>query len=412
LLIVSHFVIWMCFFHDLRINRPGGTGRITKIHYASNGFTVESIDVKYTVSSGFDHHLSPDLILVHQELDSRSRRRVKPDKIDTTTGAENEPNIKRRSNSKIKKTTGGGGKLSSAKKRSTPPTKKKVPKTRSARKVLQQIVHAVSPRKGSRAPPTPKQSDPRTPTATGLSHNTGVPREIFIHITSGALEPNSLDSQSRPSISTSLSDYSPLGVDGVESQPIAPNSNSKMVCHSEKARVGKSFDHEHDPMDIEINGNASKSCSPRSERPAKVLATGSYFHDESGSCHEEIHGSSNPHMNLLGVFDHGIKKAHRFIGDLVSGSKSKDKNKDCTDSSEAGDHTVRLNHFQTLLSEVLFNCDGMLDDTMVGEEMRAYAAHSGDDCDFTEQEIKGFLSQLCTQNKIMRSQGMLYNLSS
>jgi hypothetical protein len=364
------------------------------------------------VSSGYDHHLSPDLIQVHQELDSRSRRRVKPETIDTTSGAENEPNIKRRSNSKIKKTTGGGGKESSAKKRSTPPTKKKVPKTRSARKVLQQIVHAVSPRKGSRAPPTPKHRAPRTQTADGFSPNMGVPREIFIYSSSGAPEPNSLYSQSRPSNSTCLSDYSPLGVDGVESQPIASNSNSKMVCHSEKASVEKSPDLEHDPMDFEINGNASKSCSPRSEGPAKVLATGSYFHDESGSCREDVRGSSKNHLNLLGVFDDGIKKAHRFIGDLVSGSKSKDRNKDYTESSEEGDHTVRLNHFQTLLSEVLLNCDGMLEDTMVGEEMRAYAAHSGDDCDFTEQEIKGFLSQLCTQNKIMRSQGMIYNLSS
>jgi hypothetical protein len=365
------------------------------------------------VTSGYDHHLSPDLIQVHQELDSRSRRRTKPDRIDTAGGAENELNKRcSKSNTKIKKTTSGGAKESSAKKRSTPPTKKKVPKTRSARKVLEQIVHAVSPRKGSKAPQTPQRRAPRTPKVADLSPNLGVPREIFIYTSpqfSGSIP---LDSESRSTNTTNVSDFSPLGVDGVESQPIVPISDSKMVCHSETAKVGKSLDNEHEPMDFEINDTPSQSCSPRSERAAKVLATGSYYYEESGKCGEEMHGSSKAHLNLLGVFDDGIRKAHRFIGDLVSGSKSKDKIKDITESSEDGDYTVRLNHFQTLLSEVLLNCDGMLEDTRVGEEMRAYAAHSGDDCDFTDEEINVFLSQLCAQNKIMRAQGMIYNLSS
>mmetsp|Transcript_419 Transcript_419/g.749 ORF Transcript_419/g.749 Transcript_419/m.749 type:complete len:390 (+) Transcript_419:176-1345(+) len=55
------------------INRPGGVGKITKLHY-SNGF-IESLDVKYLVGSGSDTNLDLDFIEAYEPLESNGRAR-------------------------------------------------------------------------------------------------------------------------------------------------------------------------------------------------------------------------------------------------------------------------------------------------------------------------------------------------
>ena len=63
------------------INRPGGTGRIINMHYADqdrlhHSPVVIALDVKYTISSGQDLHLDPELVQPHIELTTRGRRRA------------------------------------------------------------------------------------------------------------------------------------------------------------------------------------------------------------------------------------------------------------------------------------------------------------------------------------------------
>jgi len=55
------------------INRPGGVGKITKLHY-SNGF-VESLDVKYLVGSGNDAKLDLDFVEAYEPLEATGRSR-------------------------------------------------------------------------------------------------------------------------------------------------------------------------------------------------------------------------------------------------------------------------------------------------------------------------------------------------
>ncbi|CAB9518753.1 expressed unknown protein [Seminavis robusta] len=57
------------------INKPGGHGKIVKIHYSSLG-VVDGLDVKYTLNNSTDKNLEADLVTPHVELDRgrRSRR--------------------------------------------------------------------------------------------------------------------------------------------------------------------------------------------------------------------------------------------------------------------------------------------------------------------------------------------------
>lgn len=55
------------------INRPGGVGKISKLHY-SNGF-VESLDVKYVVGGGSDAKLDLDFVEAYEPLEANGRSR-------------------------------------------------------------------------------------------------------------------------------------------------------------------------------------------------------------------------------------------------------------------------------------------------------------------------------------------------
>jgi hypothetical protein len=58
-----------------RINKPGGCGKITKIHYGADRTTVESLDVKYVVGSGSEKELDPGIVFPYENLERTGRQR-------------------------------------------------------------------------------------------------------------------------------------------------------------------------------------------------------------------------------------------------------------------------------------------------------------------------------------------------
>jgi hypothetical protein len=58
-----------------RINKPGGCGKITDIHFGSDGTTIESLDVKYIVGVGAEKELDPALVFPYRGLDRGGRNR-------------------------------------------------------------------------------------------------------------------------------------------------------------------------------------------------------------------------------------------------------------------------------------------------------------------------------------------------
>jgi len=59
----------------IRINKPGGCARITKIHYAVDGINVESIDVKYVLGGGYEKEIDPAIVSPFETLDRGGRKR-------------------------------------------------------------------------------------------------------------------------------------------------------------------------------------------------------------------------------------------------------------------------------------------------------------------------------------------------
>eukprot|EP00934_Nitzschia_sp_Nitz4_P007737 Nitzschia sp. Nitz4//scaffold1_size375055//269907//271215//NITZ4_000306-RA/size375055-augustus-gene-0.723-mRNA-1//-1//CDS//3329541135//7727//frame0 len=57
------------------INKPGGCARITKVHYAPDGVSVQSLDVKYVLGGGFEKEVDPAIVSAFETLERQGRSR-------------------------------------------------------------------------------------------------------------------------------------------------------------------------------------------------------------------------------------------------------------------------------------------------------------------------------------------------
>lgn len=65
--------MYLIFF--IRINKPGGCAKITKVHYAADGLHVESVDVKYVLGGGFEKEIDPAIVSPFHTLQRDGRKR-------------------------------------------------------------------------------------------------------------------------------------------------------------------------------------------------------------------------------------------------------------------------------------------------------------------------------------------------
>lgn len=447
---------------------------------------VGSLDVKYTVYTGYDFHLDPDLVQPHVELESRGRRRRM--NVEPATETENDqPNqhpqqqgrSKRRALDKKPNKVGSAENSNKAVEKKAPPkkttpTKQEPHKVRVHKKSTKGIVQAaVSPSTGN-----------------------AIPREIFI-------DPSkALDSSFSP-LDPKKAPYSPLGQEGVESQPVSSASYMQMVampsdtCLAERNmsrfvqeddnhngsnssdEVSSKFDDGNNERQVHLspfsqgrklelnlaaahlgvgyflteNTKKKRVKSPKKKTriasavPAKPdfcsarIEKDSVASDEksgilvqvSAGAVEAVPGNTLPdvsstqecsnesnnnktaarvHLSLRQVFDNGVKKASQFIGDVVTGAPKLGAPHD-NDTDTLDDKGMqRLNRFRSFLNAVLLNCDGMMEVTTVFDQMMEYATTQagGLTFDYTDDEVNDYLTQLCAQNKIMRTEGWIYNI--
>jgi hypothetical protein len=437
-----------------RINRPGGTGRITQIHYAmaedcvTGTPVVEALDVKYTVYAGHDHHLSPDLVQPHVELESRGRRQRGGQIV--AAAAENEnPN----------RTTA----LSAASPKQLQPIPKRA-KSRSnrvfsAKKGKNELATAAPKAKAtSRKKSTPIKRKPKNESRkpkrslfkteeSAADHAaietgaTGIPREITVDTSFSVA--SSVLPQSEASCS-------PLGPDGIEMQRSASYDLDEMAGMQlndgqwDESELSKGND---DTMSDDGNDQRRSLCvlhlqlspSPShagsslrrrksSSLSATHLATGRYsvegvYTPPKGSRSEKMKAETNQqkpisHSNeqhqsaptdnlatLRNVFDHGVKQARRFIGEVVSGVVPPSTEQPTATTTTAAEDE-RIRHFYGLLLDMLAECGDVIEMSSLAQTL----ANREDLNDFTDREIESYLKQLCERDKIMLSEGCIYKI--
>lgn len=520
---LRHCLLLLVYACACRINRPGGTGRITRIHYAAvdddgiNGsapVVVEYLDVKYTVNGGHDYKLDPDLVEPHPELqelkntpnDTRGRiRRSRGSSrntnsaqlIEPATDAENRrPNeSQRRPRFERKKTAFPFTAVATAKKDVAVPaskrnaaatiTKKKKTKMASPvqrggkvvrRQALQSIAKAA-------------EWSPTVNSTAAVPCDMDIPREIIIDTAAAAATTPGSGDLNFDDIS------SPLGLDGVETQPVSTASYDRIVVaaaalsgerrvkltgrmppdegsdNEDDHDIDNGGDDDEDDMECDDGYVLQLQVSPRAAvlprgrqdsdagdgttapalTSATHLATGRYATTTTTDRRQKQSSSRQPlslraplldtgdgeadaqpatcaALSLLDVFDHDMKTAHQFIGDVVAvaatnvapGSAQHDDHQQ-QQNQEQHHNNHRLQQFRTLLNEVLLSNDGMVEITRVADRIHECAAAATTAAQnagaaaaavlpYADAEVSANLALLCAQNKIMRTEGWIYNI--
>jgi hypothetical protein len=413
---------------------------------------VEGLDVKYTIYSGYDLHLDPDLVQPHVELESRSRRRTGT--IQPVIGTENSKLNLHQRDSKGKRAVStkkpifvGARKGSSSKKKLS--LSRRVGFNGGKKRLSTSSQPAVSPRLGS--------CDDASPTLE-------VPREIIFNTSDAMNTPNS--GSSKIASNAYDIDCSPLGDEGVESQLIATDSYARMMLTKrERPSVGTSNAECLSPSEKRDASNANRmewddtsnilrlQLSPRRQHKnyrreslisVTPLATGRYpkercfsfetTRDMTMSCEEPFLGSNEDisvecdnenirrtdeemylscdKVSLRDVYDQQVKKASRFIGDVVKGyNRTESKTVPLLSNKNLCVENDRLTKFRTLLNDYLYESDGMVEVAGVADKLAKFAETSRDFIfAYTKTEVDLYLKELCAQNKIMQTEGWIYNI--
>lgn len=457
------------------INRPGGTGRITEIHYSSNsnGIFVESLDVKYTVSGGFDQNLDPDLVTPHQDLAPRGRRGRQQLLEQPQPEAENQTNNNKNNHAPRGRNSNRSARKPKAKKKRTPtkaapaavvrqPPHQSHGATNAVKKQIGRLTAVLSPNNKNHKKSRQRQQQQHffsPERAYAQNHRrraipADVPSEVILYangqsgspVSHISMCPSFLASSSAPpnhataaAAATTRNPSHPddvsMDVDALtvsnddgEDRKLSPTHARVMEARS-MATVGSL---NMSPSELErIASAAGKGKSMRNNKYSDDDDDDDESmeeeEDDDESCREGAIAAAvvaekpRLHVTLREVFDDGYKKASKFIGDVVLSSSGNNNNKPNTAANEkeeeapASDESMddddddnddtqqqqqRLHQFRTLLHEVLLNSDGMMEETAVAEQMS----------DYTEGEVGRYLTQLAAQNKIMQTDGWIYNI--
>ena len=411
---------------------------------------MDSLDVKYTVSGGSDQRLDPDLVTLHQDMapcGRRSRQKFHqlpsssdgPDPKAATEGdIENEPNSSqppRGAHSRSVRKPKAKKKRTPTKQQQQSLSKLKSPtfarSSGAVQKQLQRLSSLISPNQKSQQGQQPTFFSPETAYAQNHRRRpipSDIPSDVVCYADAGDSSPGSdISMCAFPSL---LDDSAPS-----TARTIIRSASRLEVCDTSMDVEDELDDSDDDRktsptfarlMEARIMAAGHSNLSPSLLEKIPISATAkAAVHQDSddidslGSSRESD-GTQEPRarLTLRDVWDDSYKKASKFIGDVVSGadcgttSSGKDEqpappSKTFEHDSMEGNKTdnnsknkERMHQFCTRLHDVLLNSDGMIEATEVSRQISGY----------TQQEVDEFLASLATQNKIMHTDGWIYNI--
>lgn len=394
------------------INRPGGAGKIIKIHYTSESF-VESVDVKY-ILGGVDTQLDLDFVSPHEELkrQGRSRRgrdlyRASPAKAAKRVARSSSANAKK---NKTKETTiiSEQGHESDVKnspidapsdERNAPPpvvlTAVK-PKVRSV--PISTIAFSSANPDVSPLPDTPKEmSNARR---KKLAAKKATSRK--------ALELNS----KTPAAAVKEGTKNPKMKRDRTSQPLR-EGKATTVATKGKAKPKQLLHQSKTSSTLKATSRLSKdlkthSLPPRKENPGgKAKSTGL----ASSATHERV--------PLQDVYKNHLDRASDFVNDIVgphedTAPKRRPVTKLAPTPAPVSVESRRQDVFTSVFSEVLTSQQGSLEiaDVLPIVNGRASSALSKLPVatPFTQTEMDSWLVSLTQQDRVMVSDGVVYSV--
>lgn len=345
-----------------RINRPGGHGKITYIHYNSQTGSVDGLDVKYTISAGQDEKIDPDLVKPYLELERKSRRR-------------------RSSSDEGNKENNVG--------KEPAPAKKKAPPTKKAKKTKKVV--AAAPKETPSSPPRPPLDAPF--------------QEIFCDddLRSVISELSTESIYSRPYL---LSEEHRRR----STSTFASSSESDHSSGGSPVSKAKSLGSGHVPAPSASLPKSLGTGQFRSEdsKPVTTYTTTPCTGAEESSLGAQQQAAATMHVSLEHVYDTNKQVARKFIKEVVDHNDDEDATSVMTDLDvEPPMALQRRNLFGSLLLSVLNLNEGVMDEGDVAAEVNRLAVQK-DHPIFEASSVEDYLATLCLENKLMRCDDQVY----
>lgn len=383
-------IVYFVHFHLHSINRPGGHGKITCVHCNEYGNT-DSLDVKYTITGGFDKQVDPDLVKPHAELDrGRRNRRTRqvfvPPTTTTTTATDtnnDKENIKKKKKTKevaSKKTITKDKPVTAVKK--SKKRKKAVTNDESqvviipeAQDSIPKYIHILTAAAGT--------TGKSVPFASPLSHELGV--------------------ESKPA-----RQYMLASADA--DAPQVPTCDDMSNC----SFASVDDDDEQPEASVEVS-RTNSSNSPVSR--ALSLGCGDFVplkkKSSSGKEKKKQNKPSAPRIprvkvTLREVYDQEWQKANDFVKNVVTDNKEAEP--PANEAEELPQVDPRQSAFLAVFNDLLQNNDGTVEEKGLIGKVNASVRSSKKLEPFTKADVDQILVQLCEQNKIMRCDGQVYSI--
>jgi hypothetical protein len=289
------------FFSSLRINKPGGCAKITKVHYATDGLHVESVDVKYVLGGGFEKEIDPAIVSPFETLKREGRKRRGRDFL---MGRAEDVVKKVKQAMSNKKTT------TAAQKDSQPP----VPNTRTT---AEQRDHSTSPS----TPVTPEHPSvikASKPSKTVSSMT--VPSYVIADTSSVEVSPlqDPLNRMTDESKKTTIARRGLFGVSKTKTEksilPAKENRKDPNVGHAEDDGLSCSTSSPLAPQtsqEVRRAHSAAVKLSLSKKQNKSVAQTASWTDRKQATV-----AVSKKTSSLKNVFDQELRKAREFLDDV------------------------------------------------------------------------------------------------
>jgi hypothetical protein len=326
------------------------------------GDRIQSLDVKYTIERSFESHIAVDWVSPHKELErcGRSRRRVEPAPV--LEEADTKDVAKAHKPAKSNKRQRNKSAANSIEKEGQGPT-------------LHTFIDDTTNPQDKTFPSSGGADDDDTSSVVSVLSEQQLPRATTVTAPSLAMEPSMTCFSSSSSIKIT------------EPTNTLPTVDFQVITAAARgAGKIKAFPSGHQ--------NASKLV------------------DVGGSSKLDV---PSDRVTLDQVYSQDMQQARIFIDQAVLNASSSSSNRD-EDLAEAPlpsipviskEESTFISLFQELLND---DGDGCMEETAVLERLNELAGQRGLDERFDAGQVTLYIDSLCDQDKIMRSDGMLYNI--
>lgn len=353
------------------INRPGGHGKITKLHTDERGQVVR-LDVKYILTSSYDLNLDPELVQPFHELDRNSRRRRRQ-------RAATDPEVREGKENERSKP------LSFSKKAVSKRVNKKKKKTVSP----SSSTDLLEKKRRSREAEAPMS-------------------EIYLSDCDDTMSMVSELGFGAEAVSSGRSYMLPASQrkqrQSFETTCSAIASNEDTYEESDRTPISRA----KSMGSGQLSSDDAENKDPESFEPSfsktKSLLIGRY--QQSTSNQPKAQATLPQQVSLAQVYQSEKQRAAEFCKQVVLNNDAPGAEATSVASSSCHASTERRNRFVYAFTDLL-QMDGMM---QVDEVVAKVNANASLKEPFLETEVTGYLGYLAEQNKIMESDGLVYSI--